>query len=90
MSGFRVKFVNRLLSSDGHPFKTLQRLVRVRRARTAEDAVRIAQHRFEQLEHIPDWKLHAQSVEVERDDDQPAAEKVPQALKSPTGESAGR
>lgn len=65
MPSFRVKFFNTLLSSDGHPFKVLQRVIPVRHSKTGNDAMEMAQRHFEQLEHIPNWRLHADSSEVE-------------------------
>jgi hypothetical protein len=65
MPAFRVKFVNRLLSSEGRPFKCVQREVPIDLAPSAEDAVKLAQRRFEELERIGDWRMRAQSFEVE-------------------------
>lgn len=71
MTNYYVKFFKNLLSSDGHPFKVLQRAITVDGAGTEDDALKAAQSRFEQLEHIPDWKLHADAVEAERAEIQP-------------------
>ena len=60
-----VKFFNTVLSSDGHAFRALQRTINVDHARSAEEAARIAQARFETLEQVPDWRLHAHSCEVD-------------------------
>jgi hypothetical protein len=68
MQGFCVKFLNRLLSSDGHQFKCLQRMIPIRHAKTRDRAVRAAQRRFEKAEHISNWRHHAQSFEVEEAD----------------------
>ena len=70
MPAYRVKFINTLLSSDGHPVSAVQRVVRVDNADTPEDACREAQERFAELEHVEHWSHHAQcvEVEVERDD----------------------
>lgn len=65
MTARQVKFYKNLLSSDGHPFKVLQRVISVDRSKDADDAVRIAQHRFERLEQIGDWTLHADYVETD-------------------------
>ena len=65
MPSFRVKFFNTLLSSDGHPFKVLQRVISVRHSKTGDDAMKLAQRDFEQLECVPNWRLHADSSEVE-------------------------
>lgn len=64
MPSYRVRFVNRLLSSDGHPFRAVQRTL-VIVADDADQAARLAQRRFEELEHVTEWRNHAQSVEVE-------------------------
>lgn len=68
MPCYSVKFVNRLLSSNGHPFTAVQRTVRVV-ADDADQAARLAQRRFEELEHVPDWRNHAQHVEVELEEE---------------------
>ncbi len=68
MPAYRVKFVNTLLSSDGHPVSAVQRVVRIEKAETPEDACRIAQKIFAQLEHVEHWSHRAQCVEVELDE----------------------
>lgn len=65
MPNFCVRFFNTLLDSNGHPFKVLQRVVKVRNAETAAAAAAAAHHDFEKSEHVPDWKLHASCCEVE-------------------------
>ena len=67
MPRFCVSFCNKLLSSDGHPFKALQRVISVE-AVCAEDAARIAKKRFERIEDVEVWKVHAQFIEVRPDD----------------------
>jgi hypothetical protein len=67
MAGYQVKFFKYLLSSDGHPFKVLQRVVEIRRSATADHAMRLAQRRFARLQHVPDWTLHADVVEADQD-----------------------
>jgi len=76
MAKYRVRFFKNLLSSDGHPFRVLQRMIAVARSKTTDDAVRIAQHRFERLEDVPDWKLHADSIEIEVDSDESGPRQV--------------
>jgi len=76
MPGFRVKFFNTLLSSDGHPRKVLQRMIELREPKTAGDALEIAKRDFERLECVPNWRLHAQCCEI---DDKPPDEKRPPA-----------
>ncbi|MGA7972754.1 MAG: hypothetical protein WCA36_08110 [Pseudolabrys sp.] len=68
MPAYRVKFLNTLLSSDGHPVKSVQRVVRIDQADTPEDACRQAQERFAKLEHVEHWSHRAQCVEAERDE----------------------
>jgi len=71
MKRYQVKFVKHLLSSDGHPFSSVQRVVEVRRAKSHARATRAAQRRFERSEKIPDWTLHADHCEtVETPNDQ--------------------
>ena len=65
MMKYRFKFFKNLLSSDGHAFKVLQRAIDIRRSRSRERALKAAQHRFERGEHVPDWHLNADAIEVE-------------------------
>ncbi len=68
MPAYRVKFLNTLLSSDGHPVRSVQRVVRVDQAETPEDACRKAQEQFARLERIEHWSHHAQCCECELDE----------------------
>ena len=63
MSTYHVSFFKNLLSSDGHPFKCLQRRIDVTDAETASQAAESASRSFEALYGCP-WKLHADSIEV--------------------------
>ena len=63
MTNYQIKFFKNLVSSDGHPFKVLQRVI-VSRSESCEEAVRIAQQRFEGLENVGDWRLHADYCEA--------------------------
>jgi hypothetical protein len=65
---YRVKFLNTLLSSDGHPVSAVQRMVRVAEAETPEDACCKAQEQFCKLEHVEHWSHHAQCCEAEIDE----------------------
>ena len=67
MADYQIKFFKNVLSSDGHPFKVLQRVVAVSKSNSCEDAVRIAQQRFAGLENIGDWRLHADFFEASDD-----------------------
>jgi hypothetical protein len=55
MSCYRVTFFKNLLSSDGHPFKCVQRVFEVRRARSADRALEAAELRYERLHRGHDW-----------------------------------
>lgn len=81
MPNFCIKFFNMLLSSDGHPFKVLQRVVNVRHSKTAEDAAQKAQGEFQRLEHVPDWKLHADCCEVQVENESAGGEEQTMAIR---------
>jgi hypothetical protein len=76
-----VKFFKNLVSSDGHPFKVLQRAIDVRRSKSQDRAIEAAQHRFKRAKHVSDWKIHADSMEAEIKDTK--------ATKGPVGKARG-
>jgi hypothetical protein len=63
---YHVSFFKNLLSSDGHPFKCLQRQIDVTDAESAAQAAESASRAFEALYGCA-WKLHADSIEVNAD-----------------------
>ena len=63
MSMYHVSFFKYLISSDGHPFKCLQKRIGVSDAESAEQATESASRAFEALYGCP-WKLRADSIEV--------------------------
>jgi hypothetical protein len=63
MSTYQVSFFKNLLSSDGHPFKCLQRRIAISDAESAAQAAESAWRAFEAFYGCP-WKLHADSIEV--------------------------
>jgi hypothetical protein len=65
MSGYRVSFFKHLLSSDGHPFKCLQQQLDIPDAESAQKAVDSATRQFEKLHGLPNWKMFADSIEVD-------------------------
>lgn len=65
MASYKINFFKTVLSSDGHPFKCIQGAIEVHHARNIDRAVAVAERRFEQLRHIPDWKTHADFLEVD-------------------------
>src|SRR5215204_1149283 len=67
MRRYRVTFFKNLLSSDGHLFKCLQQSIEIRRAKTVDRAVQAAERRYERICRVPDWKLHADTHELEVD-----------------------
>jgi hypothetical protein len=66
MSTYHVSFFKNLLSSDGHPFKCLQRRIDVTDVESAAQAAQSASRAFEALYGCP-WKLHADSIEINAD-----------------------
>jgi hypothetical protein len=65
MSAYHVSFFKNLLSSDGHPFKCLQQQVYVPESENAAQAAGSASQQFEKLHGFRDWRLYADSIEVE-------------------------
>jgi len=63
MSTYHVSFFKNLLSSDGHPFKCLQRRIDVSDAESAAQAAESALRVFEALYRCS-WKPHADTIEV--------------------------
>lgn len=68
MTDYRISFFKNLLSSDGHSFKVLQRVI-VSRSDCCDDAIRDAQRCFEGLENVSDWRLHADFLEASSEHD---------------------
>jgi hypothetical protein len=64
MTRYSVSFYKTLLSSDGHPFKCLQRQIDVNDARDAAQAGELATGIFEADRKIGDWQLAADAREV--------------------------
>jgi hypothetical protein len=64
MTHYRVRFYKHLLSSDGHPFKCLQRQIDVIDARDAAQAGELAAGIFQADRMIRDWQLAADIREV--------------------------
>ena len=66
MKPYIVTFFKHVLSSDGHDFNALQEKIEIC-ADTAGQALEAAQQRFASLRGIPDWRSHADSVEISVD-----------------------
>ncbi len=65
MSAYRVKFFKYLLSSDGHEFRCLQQQIDVPNIESSDQAAESAARQFEKLRGVRDWKVLADSIEVE-------------------------
>lgn len=65
MNAYRVSFFNHLVNDQGKCCKVLQRVVRIDDAIDLADAMSRAERRFEELECVPDWRLHAGVVEAQ-------------------------
>jgi hypothetical protein len=65
MSRYRVSFFKNLLSSSGHQFKCLQQQIGTPQMDSADHARESATREFEHLRGTLDWRLFADSVEIE-------------------------
>lgn len=61
---YNVSFFKDVLSSDGHAFKCIQRVIPVGADSPAE-AINAAKRQFEHHYGIGDWRLYAEAVECE-------------------------
>jgi len=68
VADYRVSFFNTFPNPYGKQFKCLQRVITVSSATDAEEALENAKREFERLEHVHNWKYHAQFLEVESRD----------------------
>jgi hypothetical protein len=66
MSDYRVRFFKNLLSSDGHQLKCLQQQFDIPDVESAEKALDSAARQFEKLHRVRNWKMFADSIEVDR------------------------
>jgi hypothetical protein len=69
MPKYRTSFFKHLVNSNGAPFKVLQRIVETRDAKTIPDAEQFAKRSFERAERICDWRLHADTMETDTNQD---------------------
>jgi hypothetical protein len=58
-----VTFFKNVLDSNGHRFKAPQENIEIHAA-TPEQAVAAAELRFAHTRHIPNWRYHADTVEI--------------------------
>jgi hypothetical protein len=70
--GYRICFLNQF-ACGAKTITGCQRSIVIRSAKTREDAIEKAKKRFAELEGVPDWRLHAQTVEVTALDTEPEA-----------------
>jgi hypothetical protein len=64
MPSYRVCFINEI-PRDSRLFRCCQRSIVIRSARSRERAIEAAKRRFERLEGIRDWQIHAGMIEIE-------------------------
>jgi hypothetical protein len=69
MITYHVSFFKNLMSSDGHPFKVLQRVIEIRYSKSREMATKAAEHRFERDKGVSNWRIFADAIETEIKDD---------------------
>ena len=81
MSHYRVSFFKNCLSSDGHGFRCLQQQVDVLNNESAEQAAESAARQFEKLHGLRDWKVLADSIEVDSADRSYAVEPAQAGLR---------
>jgi hypothetical protein len=65
MARYRVSFFKDLVSSDGHPFKCIQKVIEIRHARSPDRAVKCAELRYDRLHRVHDRMLHSDYLELE-------------------------
>ncbi|MGH3828805.1 MAG: hypothetical protein ACRDQX_16790 [Pseudonocardiaceae bacterium] len=63
MMHYNVSFFKSLLASDGHAFNCVQRVIGVD-ANSPDEALNTAKHKFEHHYSIADWRLYADTVEM--------------------------
>jgi hypothetical protein len=72
MLHYDVSFFKELVNSDGHAFKCVQRKIAVD-ASSPGEAFNAAKRQFEQHYRIGDWRLYADTVEINECDITPSA-----------------
>lgn len=65
MSQYRVSFFKNLLSSSGHQFKCLQQQIDTPDMDSVDQARDCAARQFEKLRGMRDWRVLADSMEIE-------------------------
>jgi len=65
MSDCRVSFFKNLINSDGRQFKCLQQQIDIPDMESVDRAVESASRRFETIHGLRDWKMIADSIEIE-------------------------
>jgi len=63
MVHYDVRFFRDLLSSDGHTFKCVQRVIAID-ADSPNEAINAAKQQLEHHRSIGDWRLYAEAVEM--------------------------
>ncbi len=61
---YQISFLNDLPSDNGHIFRSCQRVIEIRLARSRDRAIEAAKRRFARREGVSHWSIHAQLIEV--------------------------
>lgn len=64
MPRYQISFFKNLVNSDGHPFRCLQGSLEIRDATSSTQAAAQAEKEFEMLNHVPNWNLRADSIDI--------------------------
>jgi len=63
MARYVARFTKNVLGANGHEAEICQSLIEIE-ASNREDAAELAKLRFCQSEHVGDWMLHADRVQI--------------------------
>ena len=72
MAHYRVRFIKNICDATGHSHRCVQGIVDIGRARDRERAVQAAKRRFERIKKISRWDLHADTFELDFDEQKQA------------------
>lgn len=68
MAHYQIRFVKNLCDASGHSHRCVQGVIDIGRARDRERAVQAAKRRFERMKRISRWDLHADTFELDVDE----------------------
>jgi hypothetical protein len=64
MTRYQVTFFKTVINSIGCERRITQRVIPIDAAASCDEAVRCAVEAFTHAEHVPDWRMHADALEV--------------------------